>query len=184
MAAIYPPGHPYRHRTIGSMTDLSAIRLTDVRAFLGASMYRTMPSFASPVTFESDLVKRWVEDTLAGFAPVPPTSLPSPRYLLRSPNRVASRLPIRSAVLELNWSGRQWPPIIPTRPRLDILASVLQGRLLGSLTYDQQLALQVNAAHPTSLLSGEFEVFVTTRSAKELTDVVLLVDAEIARLKA
>ena len=49
--------------------------------------------------------------------------------------------------------------------------------------YDQQRALQVNAAHPTSLISGEFEVHVTTRSAKDLTDVVLLVDAEIDRLK-
>jgi predicted Zn-dependent peptidase len=33
MAALFPPGHPYHHTTIGSMEDLDAATLEDVKAF-------------------------------------------------------------------------------------------------------------------------------------------------------
>jgi predicted Zn-dependent peptidase len=33
LAAVYPPGHPYHHPTIGSMADLDAATLSDVMAF-------------------------------------------------------------------------------------------------------------------------------------------------------
>jgi zinc protease len=36
-AAVYPPGHPYHHTTIGSMADLSAASLADVQAFYRAN---------------------------------------------------------------------------------------------------------------------------------------------------
>jgi zinc protease len=35
-AAVYPPGHPYHHSTIGSMADLSEASLADVQAFYRA----------------------------------------------------------------------------------------------------------------------------------------------------
>jgi len=35
-AAIFPPGHPYHHPTIGSMADLDAASLEDVHAFFTA----------------------------------------------------------------------------------------------------------------------------------------------------
>ena len=33
LEAIFPPGHPYHHSTIGSMEDLDAASLDDVKAF-------------------------------------------------------------------------------------------------------------------------------------------------------
>ena len=35
-ALVFPPGHPYHHPTIGSMTDLDAATLEDVHAFYRA----------------------------------------------------------------------------------------------------------------------------------------------------
>jgi hypothetical protein len=47
---LFPIGHPYRHTTIGSMGDLDAASLTDVRSGSPITMAPTMPSWCWPAT--------------------------------------------------------------------------------------------------------------------------------------
>ena len=49
--------------------------------------------------------------------------------------------------------------------------------------YDRQLAAQVNASHPTQLLTGTFEVELYARPGEKLENLVKIADAEIERLK-
>ena len=69
-----------------------------------------------------------------------------------------------------------------------MLAAVLGGlpkenRLFRALMYDRQLAAQVDASHPTHLLSGTFEVELYARPGQKLDELVKIADAEIERLK-
>src|SRR5262249_48360408 len=83
-----------------------------------------------------------------------------------------------------------WPTVPanhPDEPALDVLAAILGGlskenRLFRALVYDRQLAAQVNASHPTQLLSGVFEVQLYARPGQKLDTLVQIADAEIDRL--
>ena len=84
-----------------------------------------------------------------------------------------------------------WPTVPaghPDEPALDVLAAVLGGlskenRLFRTLMYDRQLAAQVDASHPTQLLTGMFEVSLYARPGESLENLVKIADAEIERLK-
>src|SRR5262249_36143311 len=84
-------------------------------------------------------------------------------------------------------------PTVPRRhaaqPVIDVLGEILGGldkenRLFRALMYDRQLAAEVSAGHPTSVLSGEFTVEMYAQPGQELDAIVKLADAEIARLKS
>ncbi len=84
-----------------------------------------------------------------------------------------------------------WPTVPSNHPdeaALDVLAAVLGGlpkenRLFRALVYDRQLAAEVDASHPTLLLSGTFEVELYARPGQKLDELVRIADAEIERLK-
>jgi len=50
LGTLFPVGHPYHHDTIGSMADLDAASLADVKHCLSTVTARTMPSSRSPET--------------------------------------------------------------------------------------------------------------------------------------
>jgi zinc protease len=70
-AHLFPPEHPYHHSTIGSMEDLEAASLEDVREFF-ATYYVPNNAVLSVVgDAETDQVRRWAERYFGGIAPRP-----------------------------------------------------------------------------------------------------------------
>ncbi len=185
--ALYPPGHPYRHLTLGSMDDLSAVRLADFAPF-HRKYYQPNNAF---LCIAGDF-KRAAAKRLIGkyFGPLP-GGLPKPAaeaYVptLTRAERVILFDRVTHAYAQLVW------PTVPAHhsdeAALDVLASVLGGtlkssRLFCALSSDRQIAHSVSAAHPTRRLSGTFEVYLTARSNQKLDEVVRIADAEIERLK-
>src|SRR3989442_9350984 len=68
-AAVFPEGHPYHHSTIGSMADLDAASLEDVRAFF-RTYYAPNNAVLSIVgDVDPDQARAWAEQY---FGPIPP----------------------------------------------------------------------------------------------------------------
>ena len=186
-AELYSPGHPYRHLAIGSLADLSAARISEIRKFFERHYVPNNAVLCVAGDFHSNQVKRWIEDY---FGPlrrgVESTKLGPNVPRMLKPKRIAMTDRVSHAVARLIW------PTVPSGHRdeaaIDILAAVLGGlvnenRLYRRLMYEQPLAVRVGASHPTYLLSGEFEVDLDAQPGRDLSELVRIADEEIERLK-
>ena len=68
-AHLYPPEHPYHHPTIGSMADLEAASLEDVRSFFRTWYAPNNAVLAIVGDVDSADARRWVERYFAGIPP-------------------------------------------------------------------------------------------------------------------
>lgn len=60
-AAVFPPGHPYHHSTIGSMEDLEAASLEDVRSFFRTYYAPNNAVLTIAGDFDPARAREWVE---------------------------------------------------------------------------------------------------------------------------
>ena len=183
---LYPLGHPYHHPVIGSMADLEAASLDDVRRF-----FRTYyaPNNAS-IAIAGDvtaaracaLVERWF-GSLRGEATAPPPVATEGPALDRD-RRIVLEDRVQLPRLYLAWHS----PRHYTDPdaELGLLASVLaegkSSRLHRRLVYEEQLAHDVSAFQSGAVLGGSFEIVVTARPDIGLAGLETAVREELARV--
>ncbi len=81
-ALCFPPGHPFHHSLIGSMADLDAASLDDVRAFFETFYTPRNAVLTVSGDFDPAQARRWIDryfapiDTGNGRPPLPDTSMP------------------------------------------------------------------------------------------------------------
>jgi len=186
--ALYPAGHPYRHLTVGSMTDLSDIQVGDLRAFFEQHYVPNNAFLCIAGDFHPVVARRWIQKYFGpirrGAKTAPPPRPPVPS--LSGPKQIALVDHASHACAHLIWPTVPFGH--PDEPALDILASILGGpgnesRLYRQLIFDQNLSIQVGASHPTYLLSGEFDVDLFAEPGTKIADLVRIADEEIERLK-
>ena len=185
---LYPPEHPYRRERIGSMADLSAARFGDVRAFFARYYVPNNACLCLAGDFPPDQARRWIDKYFGSLARGPANkpgassvpALPTAKHITLTDR-------VRHARAELVWPTA--PADHADEAALDVLASVLGGlpsdnRLWRRLMYEEQLAAQVDVAHPTFRLSGDFRVTIYAQPGQPLANLVRFADSEIERLKA
>jgi zinc protease len=182
-----PPGHPYSWTVIGSMEDLNAASLEDVRhwfqTYYGPA--NTVLVLAGDIDAETALKKaeRYFGDIPAG----PPVA----RYEKWIPNIPGTR---RQAVSDRVPQARLYKVWnIPPYGEADtsylelvsrVLASGKTSRLYKRLVYDEQIATAVSAYVDPREISGQFGIVVTARPDGDLERIEKSVDEEVARLLA
>lgn len=185
-AALYPPGHPYSWPTIGSMADLSAASLDDVKSFFRTYYAPNNATLTIAGDFDTDSVKIWVQRY---FGVIPR----GPEVPARAAPGVVRVLQDTALVLE---DRVQLPRVYYTWPTvryfdrddaaLDILAYILGGdknsRLYKRLVYDDQTAQAPYTMQTSVRLGGFFRIEVTPRAGTVPSQVMKAVDEEIARL--
>ncbi|NUQ93138.1 MAG: insulinase family protein [Gemmatimonadaceae bacterium] len=187
-AALYPSTHPYSWPVIGSMADLSAASLDDVKEFFRTYYAPNNATLAIVGDFDNAQAKAWIEKYFgpipAGPAitrpKVPPTTLGANKRLVLEDTK--ARLPQITFV---------WPTVGTDSPDADALqglASVLTrdrtARLSKLLVYDRQLATNVNAYSGSDENAGEFYISVSPRPNASLTQIETLVDSVVASMIA
>ncbi|WP_068074836.1 M16 family metallopeptidase [Novosphingobium lentum] len=145
---LFPVGHPYRHATIGSMTDLDAASLADVRQWFtdhyGPNNVVLALAGDIDVATAKPLVARWFGDIPRGPAV---GKVSAPRVDLPAPVKREMADQVATTRLYRAWSG----PALDDADRLalDIGMSVLGGlsssRLDNALVRTEQLAVAVSA---------------------------------------
>ncbi|GAC1650937.1 MAG: hypothetical protein NVS4B3_10550 [Gemmatimonadaceae bacterium] len=187
-AALFPTGHPYHWPVIGSMADLSAASLEDVRQFFRMYYAPNNATLTIAGDFDRDSVRIWVARYFGEIprgAPLPARPVVAGSVLTRD---TALVLEDRVQLPRLFYAWRGTRAFAPDDAALDLLAYVLAGdknsRLYKRLVYDLQVAQDVSASNEDDKLDGVFSIDVTPKPSQAPTKIAGLVNEEIARLLA
>jgi zinc protease len=185
--AVWPKGHPYDHTVIGSMEDLSAAKLEDVKDWFGkyygpSNAVLTLAGDIDPAT-----AKAKVEKFFGDLPPGPPVPHPKTWVARRSGvvrETAEDRVP--QSRLYRVWNV---PPIgDPDWMYLTMLGNVLAGdkgsRLYKRLVYQDQIATNVNAFLDDREIASLFEIVLTAQPGGDLAKVEATAAEELNKLIA
>jgi zinc protease len=191
LAGLFPPEHPYHHPTIGSMEDLDAASLEDVKAFF--RMHYAPNNAVLSVVGDVDVaqVREWVERYFGGIPanpalPVELGDLSLPPVLGRERREV---VPDRVPLPRIYWGFRA--PVFgdPRFEALDLAGQILAGgkgsRLHRRLVREERLAQDVTLfslgfVGGASVTAG----WATARPGVDLEGLERIYWEELARLAA
>ena len=183
---MFPAGHPYHGAVIGSMQDLSAATLDDVKDFFRQYYAPSNATLCLAGDFDPALVKAMVEKYFGTLTGRPPTRVV--RHAT-PPLAQAARLvidePVELARVAYGWIA---PPAFgPDDAPLDIATTILAGgrstRLYRRLVVEDKLASDVDASSDPNQLATMVEVSATAASGKAPEDVERALDSVIEGLK-
>jgi len=186
MAALFPQVHPYHWTTIGSMVDLSAASLEDVKDFFRTYYAPNNATIVIAGDFNRDSAVAWV-NRYFGAIPrgpqmpprpvVPAFAVPRDTFLVQEDKVTLPRL------------YETWHSVKlfhPDDAPLDVLADVLAGdknsRLYKRLVFDMQVAQDVNAFQLSGRLDGYFQISVTPKPGQTPSHMAGLVAEEIGKI--
>ncbi len=184
---LYPPNHPYAWSVIGSMEDLDAARLEDVKDW-----FRTYYGAANAVVVVAgDVnpaeVKEKVEHYFGDIPPGPPVARQGTWVAKRTGSQrgtMQDRVP-QPRIYKV-WNVPQWGS--PDGDHLTLLANVLSSgkssRLYKRLVYDDQSATDVVAYADLREIAGRLVIQATVRPGGDPAAVEKAMDEELARLLA
>jgi zinc protease len=180
--------HPYRRPPIGSIPDLDAASLDDVRAF-HARFYR--PDDAALIVvgnFDQAALDGWI-DKYFGALTTPAAALPKvtvtepPRTGPRTITRYGPNVPLPAVAITWLAPGAS----DPDAPALEVLEAILAtgkaSRLYQSLVYRQQLAQEADANADLHAQLGLFYVTATLAGGKTAEAGEAALRAQVAALR-
>ncbi|WP_165323566.1 M16 family metallopeptidase [Rhizorhabdus phycosphaerae] len=148
LAALFPEGHPYRHSTIGSMSDLDAASLDDVktwfRSHYGPNNAVLVLAGDIDVATAKAKVAKWFGDIPRG-PETPRTAVTIPT--LKAPVDQVMKDRVAQTRIYRNWvvPGLNDPDLIPLDLGMDILGGLASSRLDNALVRKDKTAVSVTA---------------------------------------
>ena len=187
-ALIYPTDHPYHHPTIGSMEDLSAASLDDVRAFFTGHYAPNNAVLTIAGDIEPDAALAVAERHFGPIAPNPdrpeaPATDVAPR--LEGPIRetVPDRVPLPRIYAAWRIPTFGTEDFESLEVASDILGNGRGSRLYGTLVREQRLAQDVTVfVFPLVGGASMFALWATARPGVEVERLEAAVDEQIAEL--
>ena len=186
-AALWPKGHPYSWPVIGSMEDLSAASIDDVRGFYARWYAPENAVLVAVGDFDTQAMRKkiehWYADVPGGGPVKKPT--PAPHTLSAEKRMVVEDPQAPFGQLQIVW------PTVETfhadDANLDLLADILGtgagSRLTKRLVHELQLAQQVAVYQQSMERAGTFTIMVLANPGGDLNAIARVVDEELARLK-
>ena len=185
--ASYPVGHPYHHGVIGSMADLDAASLDDVKGWF-RSWYG--PNNAVLVLAGDINLATAKEKALRYFGEIPasitvPKIAPDP-----APRKTSTRETMSDRVAQARiyraWNVPQFGSA--DLDRLQLVAQVLGGskssRLEKRLVHEEKLADSVSAMAYGAELGSNFFIMVTASKPDNVAKIEAILDEEVKRIIA
>ncbi|MFB0613495.1 M16 family metallopeptidase [Aurantiacibacter poecillastricola] len=182
---LLPVGHPYRHSVIGSMADLSAASLADVRSWFTENYGPNNVVLALTGDIDAEtarpMVERWFGDIPRGPEveqfEAGPVTLAQPAYETMT-DQVPQTLLLRA------WTGpdMQHPDAVPLQVGMHILGGLASSRLDNAMVRGEELATSVSAYYQAYEQIGFAQAQVQVRPDASQDEAQALLEAEIARL--
>jgi zinc protease len=184
-SALFPEGHPYSGAVIGSMADLSAATLDDVKGFFKDYYTPSNATLAIAGDFETSQVKASVEKYFGSLAARPKKPTPEPPQPAAHFGRYVVEEPVELAQVTF---GYRTPPAYSTDdPIVDVTMALLAGgkatRLYQSLVVDKQLASDVSASQDSNQLAGTAIISATAASGKSVPELENALGAALETLE-
>jgi zinc protease len=180
--------HPYKILPIGSMADLDAATIEDVRAF--HSLYY-VPNNATLVIsgdLDSATTMRWVEKY---FGPIPQGS-PIPREIPREPAQTAERrataydvnTPLPVVIFAYHIPEARHPDLAALEVAGNILSNGESSRLYKKLVYEQQMALAAGGETLALEDPGVFYFYAILQGSHKAEEGETSLQEEVARIQS
>ena len=181
---LYPPHHPYSWSVVGSMEDLGAAKLEDVKEW-----FRTYYGAGNAVVVvagdvKADDVKARVEKYFGDIPAGPPTARQEAWVAKRSGSQrgvMYDRVP--QARVYQAWNVPGWGTADGDDLVLlgNLLSSGKSSRLYKRLVYDEQIATSVSAFPDLREIGGLFVIQATVKPGGDIAQVERAVSQEVAR---
>jgi zinc protease len=180
--------HPYHRPGIGSITDLDAATVDDVRAFHQAYYRPDNAALIVVGNFDEAQLNAWIDKD---FGALKPPAKPIRRVAAVEPPRAGPgvydgygpNVPLPALVI--SWLGPRAAD--PDAPALKVLDAILSGgkssRLYDSLVYDKQIAAEVFSNADLPQQPGSFMVGAIMASGHNLADGEQALLAQVERLR-
>lgn len=181
----FPKGHPYSWTVIGSMEDLNAASLDDVRewfkTYYGPS--NAVIVLAGDITPQTALekVKKYFGDIQPG-PPIAKYQSWVPKMTGTHREIMQDRVP-QARIFKV-WNVPQWGTKEATLLNLfsDVLASGKTSRLYKRLVYEDQVATNVSSYIDDNEIAGQFYIDVTIKPGQDMSKVETAIDEELNKL--
>lgn len=181
--------HPYKILPIGSMADLDAATLEDVRAF-HATYY--VPNNATLVVagdFDPGQVTPWIEKY---FGPIPKGSKPIPRDIPKEPAQTAERrtadyhpnTPLPAVVFTYHVPEAGTPDLYALEVASNILSAGESSRLYLRMVYEKQMAVAAGGQAVVLEDPGVFFFYTILQAGQKAEDGEKELLAEVGRLQS
>ncbi|MCY7347033.1 MAG: insulinase family protein [Pyrinomonadaceae bacterium] len=183
---MFPKGHPYNWSVIGSLDDLSAASLEDVKGFFRQYYVPNNASLVIAGDFDPKQAKQWAEKYFGGIARGNDVTRPNPaRPVLAKETRVSVEDAVPLPRVYMVWHSV--PQNDKDEAALDMLGSILSNgrgsRLQSNLVYEKKLAQAIGAGNGSREIAGTFQVTATASPSKTLEEIEREINIEIERIQ-
>lgn len=185
-AQMFPATHPYNWTTIGSLEDLSAASMDDVKAFFRQYYVPNNASLVIAGDFNEKQAREWVEKYFGPIATGAAITRPNPAMpKLDGEVRKTYEDSVQLPRLYMVWHAA--PQYTADEAALDMLGSILSAgrgsRLQSNLVFGKQIAQDAGAFNYALEAAGMMIVQSTARPGKSLDEIEKEINAEIERIK-
>ena len=180
---VFPSGHPYSWPVIGSMEDLNAASLDDVREWFRRYYGAANAVLVIAGDVEAEHVKARVEHYF-GHIPAGPPLTRQAEWIpeIAGTHRLVMQDRVPQARLYKAWTMPRYGTLESNR--LDLVAGILSegktSRLYKRLVYDEQIASDVSAFAFPMEIAGIFGIVATALPGHTLAEVDAAIQEEIA----
>ncbi|NND70145.1 MAG: insulinase family protein [Rhodothermales bacterium] len=182
--ATYPKGHPYDHSVIGSMEDLNAASLDDVKTWFKDYYGPNNAVVVIAGDIDTATARQKAEEYFGDIQPGPPVQSFDTWIAKREGEQrqtMQDRVP--QARIYMVWNV---PPAFTDEiAYLDMAGDVLtdgkSSRLYNRLVYSDQIATDVNAFIDERQISSQFRIQATARPGQDLSEVEHAIREELGR---
>ena len=185
LESLFPQGHPYHHSTIGSMADLNAASLTDVKQWFtdnyGPNNAVLVLAGDVDVATAKVLVEKYFGDIKRG-ASVRKVNAPVPT--LAAPKSEVMKDRIASTRIYRMWAvpGLNDRDSVPVQAAATVLGGLSSSRLDNALVRNEKIAVRVSASVQQFQHVSIFEVYADVKPGGDAAQVAKRLDEVIAQL--
>ena len=182
---LFPVGHPYRHATIGSMADLDAASLSDVRGWFTSNYAPNNVVLALSGDIDAatarPLVEKWFGDIPRGpevrKVEAGPVTLPAPVK-----REMTDQVPLTRIYRVWSGPGMTDPDSLSLDLGMKVLGGLASSRLDNELVRAKALAVSVSASVLQFEQTGFVQVQMDVKPGIDRAVAEAALDAEIAKL--
>ncbi|MBC7909044.1 MAG: insulinase family protein, partial [Pyrinomonadaceae bacterium] len=184
---LYPPDHPYHWLTIGSLEDLTAASMEDVKDFFRRFYTPNNASLVIAGDLKPAEARKLVEKYFGPIKRGPEVKkMDSRQPSLEKEMRLTMEDRVTLPRIYMTWHSM--PQYAKDEAALDTVATIMDNskgsRLYKSLVYEKQIAQDVSAFNQTGELAGTFQIVATARPGKTLEELEKAINEEIEKMKA
>jgi zinc protease len=186
-SVIYLPDHPYSWITIGSIEDLRAATMDDVKDFF--RRFYTPNNASLCIAGDIDLSDaRALVEKYFGSIKRGPEIVPVKAAAAKLDGEIRRTMEDRVTLPRVYMTWHGVAQMTPDDAALDMLSSIFVGtkaaRLHRRLVHEQQIAQDVSAFHNSREIAGSFQIVATAKPGIRLEQLETEINHEIERIKS